>query len=189
MKVILISGKARHGKTTVADMMKEALEESGYKVLIANYGDAVKDVCKHYFGWDGKKSEYGRYIMQHVGTDIVRKQDETYWARFVRDMVKFFDGEWDYVIVADCRFPNELDVWQGTNLNTTHVRVVRTNFESPLTKEQQNHPSETALDYVNPDYLVMNDKDLATLQKRVYGVLAEIEHGHQITMEEWMATK
>ena len=39
---------------------------------------------------------------------------------------------------------------------TIHVRVKRENFNSPLTKEQQSHPSETALDETKYDYLITN---------------------------------
>lgn len=50
MKVILISGKARHGKDTTAGFLKNALEADGSSVLVAHYGDLVKYVCKTFFG-------------------------------------------------------------------------------------------------------------------------------------------
>ena len=46
----------------------------------------------------------------------------------------------------------------------THMRVIRQNFVSPLTPEQQNHPSETALDHVTPDFLIVNDGTLYVLK-------------------------
>ena len=42
MQVIVISGKAQHGKDTTAGFLKDALEADGYPVLIAHYGDLVK---------------------------------------------------------------------------------------------------------------------------------------------------
>ena len=42
MKVVCISGKAQHGKDTTAGMMKTVLEDMGYSVLIAHYGDLLK---------------------------------------------------------------------------------------------------------------------------------------------------
>lgn len=175
MKIICISGKAQHGKDTTAGYLKEFLEERGKKVLICHYGDLVKYVCKTFFGWDGQKDEKGRTLLQRVGTDVIRAQDPDYWVRFIGDMLMFFYGEWDYVLIPDCRFPNEVDYLKNLNwhakhsllspfygkvLNVSHIRVIRENFVSPLTEEQQKHPSETALDEYPYDYLLYNDRDL-----------------------------
>lgn len=69
MKIVCISGKAQHGKDTTAKLLEEILEAQGNRVLIAHYGDLVKYVCKTFFGWDGKKDEKGRTLLQRVGTD------------------------------------------------------------------------------------------------------------------------
>ena len=42
MKVVCISGKAGHGKDTVAKIMNERLLNDGHRVLITHYGDLVK---------------------------------------------------------------------------------------------------------------------------------------------------
>ena len=62
MKVILISGKARHGKDATAHFIKNALETDGYSVLVAHYGDLVKYICKTFFGWNGEKDDNGRTL-------------------------------------------------------------------------------------------------------------------------------
>lgn len=170
MKVICISGKAQHGKDTTAGFMKEFLEAKGKKVLIAHYGDLVKYVCKTFFDWDGQKDEKGRTLLQYVGTDKIRERRPDYWVKFIYDMLKFFDGEWDYVLIPDCRFPNEVEDMQRC-FDVTHVRVVREDFESPLTEEQQSHPSETALDDYPPDILLINRNDLDCLKYAVSEVV------------------
>ena len=50
MKIILISGKAEAGKTTTARYLKEKLEAENYKVVIASYGQYVKDTAKMLWG-------------------------------------------------------------------------------------------------------------------------------------------
>ena len=95
MKVILISGKARHGKDTTAGFLKSALEADDSSVLVAHYGDLVKYVCKTFFGWDGEKDEKGRTLLQKVGTDAIRAKRPDYWVSFISDMMGFFPGEWD----------------------------------------------------------------------------------------------
>lgn len=174
MKVICISGKAQHGKDTSAGYLKEFLEARGKKVLIAHYGDLVKYVCKTFFDWDGQKDEKGRTLLQYVGTDKIRERRPDYWVSFIGDMLKFFNGEWDYVLIPDCRFPNEVEYLKQKYFDVTHVRVVRENFESPLTEEQQNHPSETALDNYPPDILLINRGTLTDLRYAVSQVADRI---------------
>lgn len=160
MKVILVSGKAQHGKDTAAQYIKAELEEHGETVLIAHYADLVKYICKTFFGWDGSKDEYGRHILQYVGTDVIRSRYPNYWVDFLSEILSIFSDEWDFVIIPDTRFPNEVSRMVEAGFDVTHIRVMRDNFVSPLTEEQQKHLSETALDNSNPDILLMNDGSL-----------------------------
>ena len=164
MKVICISAKAQHGKDTVANFMKECLEAKGKRVLVTHYADLVKYVCKTFFNWDGQKDEKGRTLLQYVGTDIVREKEPDYWVGFIADMLYFFGDQWDYVLIPDTRFPNEIDYLKNAGFDVLYIRVIRENFESPLTEEQQKHPSETALDDYEAEVLLYNDSTLENLK-------------------------
>lgn len=154
--IICISGKAQNGKDTSASIFKTELEKLGKKVLIVHYADYLKFICKNYFGWDGIKDEAGRALLQKVGTDVVRKKMPDFWVDSLVSIIKLFPGEWDFIIIPDTRFPNELDKLKSNLFKTIHVRVQRKNFESPLTTKQQMHPSEIALDEEKYDYLITN---------------------------------
>ena len=80
MKIITISGKAKHGKDCTATLIKKQLEEKRNKVLVTHFADLLKYICKTFFDWDGKKNKEGRSILQYVGTDIIRKQNPDYWV-------------------------------------------------------------------------------------------------------------
>lgn len=167
MKVILISGKAQNGKDTAADFLHKALVNDGKRVLVTHYADLLKYICTNYFGWDGNKDARGRQMLQYVGTDVIRKQNPTLWVDFVSMLLKYFHENWEYVIIPDCRFPNEVTTMVENGFDTVHLRVVRNNFKSPLTKEQQQHPSEIALDNVEPDYFIYNDGTLGELEENI----------------------
>lgn len=162
-KIICISGKAQHGKDTSANIIKELLEAKNNKVLIFHYADLLKYLCKEYFGWNGEKDDIGRTLLQHVGTDIVRAKDPNYWVNFAANFLKLFEDEWDYVLIPDCRFPNEVNV-MDTHFDALHWRVFRPNFVSPLSTEQQNHPSERALDDYHFDACIWNEGTLEDLK-------------------------
>ena len=55
MKVILLSGKARSGKNTAAEVI---LKE--YTGIPFAFADDIKTVAYKYFGWHGEKDELGR---------------------------------------------------------------------------------------------------------------------------------
>lgn len=170
-KIICISGKAQHGKTTTANLMKSILEARDERVLITSNAGLVKYVCREFFGWDGKKDDAGRALLQYVGTDIIRKKDPDYWVHFLLDMMTFFEDEWDYVIIDDCRFPNEIDEWLFDGFDVCHVRVNRDGFDSPLTDEAKAHKSEHALDNALPDFVIDNSGSISELKESVEIVL------------------
>lgn len=164
MKVILISGKARHGKDTLAWFLQQHLLRSGERVLIAHYADLVKYVCKTFFSWNGEKDEYGRHLLQYVGTDIMRSHDPDFWVRFLSEILTCFSDHWDYVIIPDTRFQNEIEGMRS-KFDTVHLRIVNPNVESGLSEEQQAHPSETSLDDIRPDAYLYNRGTLKDLEE------------------------
>ena len=155
--VILLSGKSGSGKDFIANIMKQQLEENGNKVLVTHYADLLKYILKTFFNWDGQKDEKGRALLQRVGTDVIRRQEPDYWVNFVSQMISFFYNEWDYILIPDARFPNEIEVIKNNhNVNTITIRIHRPNYKSKLTLKQQQHPSETSLDNYKFDYYFNN---------------------------------
>lgn len=155
--VILLSAKSGHGKDFIANIMKQQFEENGNKVLVTHYADLLKYILKTFFNWNGKKDEHGRYLLQHIGTDIIRKQEPNFWVNFLNDVLSLLKDEWDYVLIPDARFPNEIEVLKyNSNFNVITMRINRINYESKLPPEQQQHPSETSLDDYEFDYYVTN---------------------------------
>lgn len=185
-QVICIGGKAQSGKDTSAKYIKEALEKDGKKVLIAHYGDLVKYVCTAFFDWDGNKDEHGRTLLQQVGTDVIRRKRPNFWVEFITSIMEFFPATWDYVLIPDCRFPNEIQEVEKAGFDTKYVRVERGDFDNGLTAVQKAHPSETALDKFIPDYYIHNTKTLDGLRDEVEKLVADLCGVHQITMEEIM---
>ena len=166
MRVVCISGKARHGKDTFAEYLRGNLEAGGNRVLIIHYADQLKFICEKYFGWDGKKDERGRSILQRVGTETARAIDPYIWIKYVDLFLGIFGRQFDYVLIPDCRFPNEID-WLRGKYETLSVDISRGgSFDNGLTDEQKNHPSETALDdYKDFDIFVFNSSGLRELDR------------------------
>lgn len=154
-------------------MMRKDLTERGERVLITHYADLLKFICVNYFGWDGEKDERGRSMLQYVGTEVIRKRDPSFWVGFTATILKYFYGNWDYVIIPDCRFPNEITTMIDSGFDTVHVRVVRDGFYSPLTEGQRQHPSENALDDTEPDVYLHNNGTLEDLELSIKDLIEE----------------
>lgn len=170
-KVILISGNAQHGKDQTAQFIKSELEQWGRTVLILHFADYIKRYCTM-MGWDGKtKDEYWRTKLQYLGTEKIRQELNmpNFHVNRICEDIQILSDEYDYFLIPDCRFPNEVHYTRATfPEQTMDIRVVRNNFKSSLTDEQKSHISETSLDAFNFTYEIYNDGNLDDLYDTVY---------------------
>ena len=72
MKVILIAGKARSGKTKAAQLLKEILTKKNEKVVITEYSKYIKLFAKDLLGWDMVSEPKPRAVLRNMG-EYVRK--------------------------------------------------------------------------------------------------------------------
>ncbi len=152
MKIIGIAGKMHCGKTTLAGYLADHLKGD---TTIVNFGDILKrEVAEKYnFPLDWCYSQSGkdniiviedravtvRYALQWYGTDLMRAKDVDYWVKKMATML----GKIPYdttVIIADIRFPNEVDF-----IGSTHGKCIRLR-PYPEWDKMSDHESEIALD-------------------------------------------
>ena len=170
MKVIMISGKAGHGKDQFATFLKNKLEEHNKTVLIIKFGDPVKWLAQNYLGWNGEKDEKGRSLLQHFATDTVRAQFPTYWADIIAKFIAA-ENKWDYILIPDWRFINEFETISLYNHDIITLRVNRFDlngkpyYNSNMRIHQLTHISECELDNFNFEYIVENRSDLVALEE------------------------
>lgn len=117
-------------------------------------------VATTYYGWDGEKDEKGRELLQKLGTDLGRTNNPNVWVNCVKEIIKALQTEYDFVLIPDARFPNEMD-WSDTPFFTFTIRMNRQNedgtpYINHLTEEQKQHPSEIALDNYRFNYEIYN---------------------------------
>ena len=178
MAIIGISGKARSGKNTFAEMLAEELHKrTGKAYVLMAYADELKKMAQREFdlSWDQLwgdekeakderyikfKQEYwtGREIMQQLG-GFYRSIDNDFW---VKKLFKLIDEkEYENVIITDVRYPNEVDpVVERKGL---HIRIERPSADKIHGSE---HASETSLDEsYKVDFNVINQWTIEELRK------------------------
>lgn len=177
MKVYLICGKARHGKDTTANFMKEYYESLGKKPCIMHIGNYIKHFAKDYFGWDGKEETKPRELLQELGTGIIReKMNKPFFftTRLLED-IEVLENFYDCILIADVRLPLEIEEIKKKYQDSTVIRVNRVDFESELTSKQSKHVTEIALDeYQNYDYILENTT-LEALEEQAKNVIRKEE--------------
>lgn len=167
----------------------EAMDKLQTKVKVYNFADVLKtDICINILGltydqcygtdedkntlthvvWEDKQLT-AREVMQVIGTDIFRKLDPNIWVRSTIN--KIFREKPDLAVIADCRFPNEVEAIK--QIDGKVIRLTRAPFES-------DHESETILnkenyDWTNFDYIVDNsDRSLLEQFGEIKKLLEEI---------------
>ena len=190
MKIIMISAKSQHGKDTVANIIRELLENRGKKVLTIHFADLVKHYATDYYGWNGNKDTDGRDLLQTIGTGILRARWPKYWAEIIG---KFLDAIGDledtrygfnYILIPDWRFTNEFDTISNyaslfNNIVTT-IRVERfnedgTRYINPnMNEEQLLHVSECQLDNFPTDWVIENRNSIEDLKDSIEIMLEHI---------------
>jgi len=173
-KIIAFAGRKQSGKTTCSEFVAKYFNgsiESFNSAKIYNFADPLKkDICINILGmkydqcygsddqknelvdcyWEGKQLS-AREVMQVVGTDIFRKMKQDVWAGAT--IIKIQKEKPDLAIIADCRFPNEVESIKRAG--GIVIKLTRNPYNS-------NHTSETALDEINYpvsnfDLVVYND--------------------------------
>ena len=173
--IITMSGKAEHGKDFTAIILKEKLEAKGKKVLTIHYADLLKYIAKQYLDWDGSKDEKGRTLLQWLGTEKVRSYNTNYWVNFVMGIAEIFLDEYDYFLIPDTRFPNEIELWKDYGWDMCALHIERLNYENHLTPNQRLHRSETALDGFKFDYYIKTETGIDNYTKEVNKFIEYLE--------------
>jgi dephospho-CoA kinase len=156
MKVILLIGKAGVGK------------DESYKCIRNLYPTAERyafadrlKVFAYEMGWDGRKDERGRKLLQGIG-NTVREYKEGFWALNVVNIIK--QEMPNIAVITDCRFPNEIQIMKDHFRDVTTIKIVRD-------VDEMDDISEHALDDYKPNYTVSNDGTIADLQNSLKDVL------------------
>jgi hypothetical protein len=156
-KIIAFAGRKQSGKTTCSEAV--AKYYNGVS-KIYNFADPLKtDICINILGltydqcygddnakntltnvvWDNQKLT-AREVMQFVGTDLFRKMKEDVWAGATIN--KILKEQLPLAIIADCRFPNEVEAVKRAG--GIVIKLQRNPYNST-------HASEVALDEENYD--------------------------------------
>lgn len=156
MKIILISGKAGSGKTSLAKRISELLP----KTVITSFSKYIKLFALEMTDWKGNDSDKPREFLQNMG-DTLRSIDHNFMCNRLMEDMKVYEIYYDYVIISDVRLVNELEYFTKNNLYETYsIRINNNDNRRNLNNSEMNHITETDLDNYNKFNLIIDDNDI-----------------------------
>lgn len=176
MIIIGFAGKARYGKTTAADAIKPWLIEQGYKVDIQPLAKIMKEQAMN-VGWDGKKDEKGRRLLQEISWPVKHYHGEHIYAKWALEAAE--NKDLDIMLIDDVRMMAEVNYYTECKANGRIedfilVRIERPNFVSDLTPEQLADCSETQLDNYHFDNVIQNDGTIEELAEKIKPIIKTV---------------
>ena len=170
--IVLIGGKAGVGKTTSARRILMKLEEErGLLFYLTAFAHPIKQIAEEHFGWDGKKDEKGRRLLQVLGADAGRAYDQDLWVKKLENRILeevFYP--YNFVIVDDWRYPNEAEYFKANPFyDVTTIRIIRkTSLDNELLAS---HESENSLLNYKSDFEVDNNETLEILENKLDSIV------------------
>lgn len=179
--IIAFAGRKQSGKTTSCEFVQKqanAVLKPPNSVKIYNFADPLKqDICMNIlgltkeqcYGTDDQKNELvdcywnnkqltAREVMQIVGTDVFRTMQTNVWSEAT--IRKIVLEKPSLALVADCRFPNEVEAIKS--VGGLVIKLSRNPYNS-------DHASELALDenmYEQSNFdLVVDNQNLSIDQQ------------------------
>jgi len=174
IKVYGIVGKARHGKDTVADILKDNLVDS----VTLYHAKHLKDVaCLNLaLGSIEELDYYKNNNIKYHGVDIrkylqqladtLRAGNENIFIDELNDQIATAIAQgYLNIIITDVRYIRELDnLKRNAGSSLISIKVIRPNIKDI---ESSNHSSETEVDTIVTEYTVYNDGTLNDLEQKI----------------------
>lgn len=178
--IIGITGKARSGKDTAANALKNALS---FEIL--PFADPLKRACMFKFGLsehdvftqEGKDRfvpEWGMTvgeILQKEGTEGSKPfwGDDIWIKRWLMDVHAFQRRGLENIVAPDCRFDMEAEkIWE---MGGKIIHITRPGAQDMIGGRDPNHASEKGIKEDLIDITLVNDKGVKDLTDQVLKVV------------------
>ena len=178
MKVYVIGGKAKCGKSSFGNFLREELKDYGHKPCVMHITGPLYGYARNYFDWE-EGDEKPREFLQKMGIEIIKEKmgkDNFLLDRLFED-IEILENFFDTFIITDARLIKEFEFIKSKYLDVVTIKIVRPDFDPELNEEEAHHITETEIDnYDKFDYVIEN-KGLDELKEAAVELIRNEETG------------
>lgn len=159
MKIYVIGGKAKCGKNTFGEYLREQLKDYGYKPCVMHITEPLYSYARNYFEWNGNDQDKPREFLQKMGIEIIRDKlgKKDFLLNRLYEDIEILSNFFDTFIITDARLLNEFESIKNKYDDVVSIRLIRRNYNDELTEEEKNHITEKEiLQFDEFDYIVEN---------------------------------
>lgn len=169
MKLYVIGGKAKSGKNTCGEYLREELKNYGYKPCVMQITEPLYSYARNYFDWDMYQDEKPREFLQKMGIEIIKEKlhKEYFLLDRLCEDIEILSNFFDTFIITDARLEMEFVELKKRFSDVVTIKLERNNYDDGLTEEERGHVTETEIaKYQGFDYEFKNE-GLEKLQEKV----------------------
>ena len=166
MKIFVIGGKAKCGKNTFGEYLREELKNYGYNPCVMHITEPLYSYARNYFSWNGNDSSKPREFLQKMGIEIIR--DKMGKKDFLLN--RLYE---DIEILIN--FSNEFISIKNKYDEAYTIKLVRNNYDDELKNDEANHVTETEISKIKGFDFVVENKGLLELESEAHNLVKRIE--------------
>ena len=175
MPIILISGHAGAGKTTLGNFISETYNKPSLEIALA---DKLKEItfkilklCHIQIDsiddlYNRETKEQYRHYLQQIGTEICQTSfGKTCWCEAIRKDIE--DNKNKLILITDIRFKHEIEWFKKNYKDVLCIKV----SSNRIVQSAQFHISEQEVDELKCDYFIDNNSTLDNLKEEAKNII------------------
>ena len=177
MKIFVIGGVARSGKSTLGNLLKEELKDYGYKPCVMQITNPLYSYARNYFNYDPNKDQKPREFLQKMGIEIIKEKlgKQDFLLNRLYEDIEILSNFFDVFIITDARLIHEFLSIKAKYDDVVTIKLVRKNFDNKLSEEEKNHITEKEITMYNDFDYVIENKGIESLKDEVLEIIHNIE--------------
>ena len=159
MRVFVIGGKAKSGKNSFGEFLREQLKDYGYKPCVMHITDPLYGYARNYFDWNESEEEKPREFLQKMGIEIIRDKmgKKDFLLRRLYEDIEILSNFFDVFIITDARLIHEFEDIRKHFAEVITIKLERYDYDDELTDSEKSHITEKEIDnYDKFDYVIKN---------------------------------
>ena len=177
MKIFVIGGCARSGKSTFGSFLKEELKDYGYKPCVMQITSPLYGYARNYFDYDPNRDPKPREFLQKMGIEIIKEKlgKKDFLLNRLYEDVEILSNFFDAFIITDARLIEEILNIKNKYDDVVSIKLVRKDYDNELTEEEKKHITEKEIVmYDDFDYIIEN-KGINSLKEAALEIIHNTE--------------